>query len=144
MKNNNKQNNKNCFKYKIQVRYPDFDTQCFVNHCKISSYIEGAYLAFFIEHIKTGWTFNHVPILLKSETTKFCKPITYTSKPICCVHVKEVRSKGVHLEIKIFDNTNQNIIYVIANRIIIHVDIKKGKPIKFSKKILFLLKNIIC
>ena len=132
----------NPFEYKIQLRYPDFDTQLFVNHSKICTYVESAYISFFVDWVKTKWNYGHIPILLKTSTTEFFKPITPASSPVCRVVIKDVRSKGVHIEVQIVDNINRSIIYVKAERILIHVDLINAKPIVFSKKILNCLKRL--
>lgn len=129
------------FVYSIQMRYGDFDTQCFVNHSKICSYIELAYLSFFTERIFVKWDFSHVPILLKAESTEFIKPIQKDAKPICSVEVVEVRSKGVQLKIIVEDRRRTKLTYAIAYRTLIYVDLKSIHPILFTNKTLTLLKR---
>jgi acyl-CoA thioesterase FadM len=125
----------NQFIYKVQVRYPDFDTQLFVNHSKICTYIESAYVSFFVDQIKAGWNYANLPILLKEEKTLFLKPITPTSPPICRLSVNEIRPKGVKLQIEIYDQEDKSKIYAIAERILIHVDLATVTPIHFPTEI---------
>lgn len=120
------------FSYKIQLRYPDYDTQFLVNHSAICTYIESAYISFFIDFLKCNWNYAALPILLKKSITEFIHPIGIQSVPVCKIFVKEIRSKGVTLSISIIDENISNLVYVTAERILIHVDLKTLEPVEFA------------
>jgi acyl-CoA thioesterase FadM len=119
------------FEYKIQLRYPDFDTQKFVNHSKICTYVESTYISFLIDYIGTGWDFGKMPILLKKENTEYFRPITPHSAPICILKITDLRNKGIALNIEIVEGRDRSKVYTRAERTLIHVDLAAVKPMEF-------------
>ena len=131
------------FEYKIQPRYPDFDTQLFVNHSKICTYIESTYVSFLIDGINTGWSYANLPVLLKKESTDFLSPITPTSNPICKLVLKELRGKGINIEVTIYDEIEKERVYAKGERILIHVDLATVTPLYFPSSIVDQLKSFL-
>ncbi len=122
------------FSLKIQLRYSDFDTQKFVNHSKICTFIETSYVYFISEKINPQWNVDFMPLVLRREITDFLIPIQSTSKPICVVNVSEVKGASFTLAINIIDEvTNQT--YVVCQRVLVHIDLSAKRPSLLSTEV---------
>jgi acyl-CoA thioesterase FadM len=126
---------KNHFEFPLQLRYPDFDTQVFVNHAKISTFVESTYISFLIYELKTGWNFSYMPILLKNSQTEYFNPITYQASPVCVLNVIEVRRKGFSISVEIRDSKIEGVIYAKGLRTLIHVNLKTVTPVEWPNDI---------
>lgn len=123
---------KKSFYNSIEVEFKHLDTQKFVNHSNICTYIENTYIKFFMNDIQTGWTFSNMPILLKESNTQFLKPIVENSRLIAELVVLNVRSKGVEICVKINEETDTDICYAIGKRVLIHCDLTTCTPLLFN------------
>ena len=127
----------------VTVEFKHLDTQNYVNHTNIYTYFENAYIQFFMNEIKTGWTFSHMPILLKESATRFFKPVTESSSLEAKLEVVQLRSKGVELKISLIDTVQPDMVYVSGNRVLIHCDLTSGIPKLFPPGIFQKLKSYL-
>lgn len=132
---------KNIFRTRVQIEFKHLDTQCFVNHSNIYTYIENTYIYFFMKEIKTGWTFSNMPILLKESNTHFLKPIKEDSQLIAELEVINVRDKGVEVCVKIKEINDTARCYVIGRRVLIHCNLITGEPLNFDFDLYMRLKK---
>ena len=131
------------FTIPVVVEFKHLDTQSYVNHTNIYTYFENAYIQFFMKEIKTGWTFSHMPILLKESVTRFFKPVTELCSLEAKLKVVQVRSKGVELRISLVDSLQPDIVYALGNRVLIHCDLTTGIPKNFPLRIFQKLKSYL-
>ncbi len=128
------------FMMTVAVEFKHLDTQNYVNHSNLYTYIENIYIMFFMKEIKTGWRFSNMPILLKESSTRFFKPVTEYSELTGELEVIGLRSKGVEIQVTLRDSNIPNLIYVSGKRTLIHCDLESGNPKDFSSAIFQRLK----
>ena len=112
---------------KIQLRYSDYDTQKFINHSKICTFIETTYVYFLTEKINPSWNANNMPLVLRREITDFLIPIELYSDPICVLTVLEVKGASFMLKIDVIDEKT-NKMYVTCERVLVFIDVNSKKP----------------
>jgi acyl-CoA thioesterase FadM len=121
------------FRIDIEIEFKHLDAQKFVNHSNIYTYIENAYINFFMKEVKTGWTFTNMPILLKESNTQFLKTINECSNLLAELEVLNVRNKGVEICVRIKDKKDPNVCYAIGKRVLIFCDLTTGLPRNFDE-----------
>ena len=129
------------FRTTVDIEFRHLDTQKFVNHSNICTYIENTYIKFLMNDVQTGWTFSNMPILLKESNTQFLKPITEDSQLVAELIVLNVRSKGVEICVRLNELTNVDICYAIGKRVLIHCDLAASIPLNFEDIVLVKLKE---
>ena len=129
------------FSIGVDIEFKHLDTQKFVNHSNIYTYIENTYINFFMKEIKTGWTFSNMPILLKESNTQFLKPIKEDSNLMAELEVINVRSKGVEVCVKIKEKKDMAVCYAIGKRVLIYCDLTTGLPLNFEEELFMKLKE---
>lgn len=116
------------FTQNIQLRYTDFDTQKFVNHSIICTYIELTYLNFVKYNINGDWVFSNLPIVLKQETTHYHKPITPECNPVCDLVVEEIKGSSFAMKIIVRELDDEQQIYTSAYRELVYIDLENPRP----------------
>ncbi|PTT75245.1 MULTISPECIES: acyl-CoA thioesterase [unclassified Chryseobacterium] len=124
----------------VQLRYSDFDAQKIVNHSKICTYIEMAYVEFLSKKINTDWNYDGMPLVLRKETTEFLLPIHSGSKPECTVSVLNIGGASFTLAVKVMDTVTGKL-YVTAQRVLVGVNFEFKRPEALSHKVKEALKQ---